>query len=331
MSTTQGKRRINWTAKEWESFLAAAAAIDKEEGDTEKVWGQAQIQTLPIERRRSKDPHAMALMNSYRKGGRDAVVARLRKTPQGMPLEIQKVLFGEAQPDRRGSGLGRARAPSAPVILRPATPAPAETVAPAAASTAPAPARNPPSLETLMASAAARGIVEPSFDLPAMPDPAIMRTDPVDMVANTISDVILRVLYNPAIRQALRNFVTEAIAPEAELAQIRAVTWRNPLPTQERSPRIVVVGGWQHLLGALKTMKGVDFRFWGRGAGDENLHRLRAICKGCDLAVIITNNTGHPAEQMARANAPEVVRWARNAEELKAHIEQWLAQRKEAA
>jgi hypothetical protein len=149
------------------------------------------------------------------------------------------------------------------------------------------------------------------------------------LAADMISDVILRVLYNPEIRVALRNVVTETLAPESELEQHNAIVWRMPKIGREPQPRIVLVGGWAHTIEVLRRVKGVDWRFFGKGVGDESLHRLKALAGGADLAVIMTKNCGHPAEQSAKARAKDFIRWSGTDDGLIEAVNKWLSQWKE--
>ena len=54
--------------------------------------------------------------------------------------------------------------------------------------------------------------------------------------------MILEVLYNPEIRSALRSLVAEALAPEKDLEQTQAITWREPKSQEPRNLRVVVAG-----------------------------------------------------------------------------------------
>jgi hypothetical protein len=317
---------ISWTAKEWSDFLVAARDIPMKAGDSKYAWDTAQAAALPAERRKlHPDTNAMVLMNCFRRGGIDGLKAQ--GIPNGaMPMGVQQVLLGGIYP-REGSKRGvpaamRPKAPSEPVIV---TPKIAENT-----SAQPISGLTPGGSCRVVEEIVER--VETNIRELPQPEsqpPAPYRPDVAGLAADMISDVILRVLYNPEIRVALRNVVTETLAPESELEQHNAIVWRMPKIGREPQPRIVLVGGWAHTIEVLRRVKGVDWRFFGKGVGDESLHRLKALAGGADLAVIMTKNCGHPAEQSAKARAKDFIRWSGTDDGLIEAVNKWLSQWKE--
>lgn len=315
---------ISWTLKEWQAFLDAARDIPFQRGDSPQTWAAAQVKAgLPPERVRGFEANGAVVMNAYRKGGIEMLMRE--GIPNGaIPQHIQMLMFGKictrpkgvradafAAADRFSRPVRPSiKAPSVPVILRP-TPEPA----PAVVETPPTPQ---PKVEL------PTPVVEPINGASVVSTPTLDHLS--KLAADAISDVVLRVLYNPEIRSALRNIVLETLAPEAELEQDNSIVWRAPKVGREVLPRIVLVGGWTHTIEVVRRIKNVDWRFYGRGVGQESLHRLRGLASGADLAVIMTKNCGHPAEQSAKSRAKDFIRWSGNDEGLIAEVNAWLAQ-----
>jgi hypothetical protein len=126
----------------------------------------------------------------------------------------------------------------------------------------------------------------------APPPPPMQET-----VAEFISDILLRVLYDARLRKALRDIVTETLAPEAELEQRQGITWREPKTPRERAMRVVIVGG---NFGEVPSVPGVDLRYWGGKDYGESTHRLKALLQNCDVAVVRTSGVRHAAMYMVK-------------------------------
>lgn len=145
-------------------------------------------------------------------------------------------------------------------------------------------------------------------------------------IADLVSDAILRVLYNPAIRVALRELVAEALAPESELEQKQAITWRAP-KVGERQLRVVLAGGNFAAYG-IKNVTGLDLRLWGQQREDST-HRLRAILQNCDMAIAVTSGIRHAAMWMIKEREKQgrlqAIYWTRPLSELKPELERLAA------
>ncbi len=176
-----------------------------------------------------------------------------------------------------------------------------------------------------------KGGVQPMLSAGApAPAPAPAReAPPADddepSIASLLVDSLLRVLYDPQLRKALRDLVAEALAPEPELAKRQAITWQEPMLGQSPVPRVVIAGGNRALHAALAKTPGVDFRFWGSEKG-ESLHRLRALMQGASAAVLMVNAAPHSAMNLIKTHekkgALTAIYWTRSSSELESSIKQ---------
>lgn len=164
----------------------------------------------------------------------------------------------------------------------------------------------------------------PTLATPEPPPPVAIEPPEEVSVATLIVDTILRTLYDPRLREALRSLVAEALLPESELEQSEAITWRAPTLGKERKPRVVIVGGQTQMREQLRNLPNVDLRFWGLVQG-ESPARLNAILQNANLAVVIVSNVRHYAmhsvkdrEKLGRIKA---IYWTRPLSELRASLE----------
>lgn len=118
-------------------------------------------------------------------------------------------------------------------------------------------------------------------------------------VASLLVDTVLRALYDPRLRAALRNLVAETLTPESDLQQEQAITWRQPKTPKERLPRVVIAGGRTHMRESLQGLNNVDLRFWGTTQG-ESPARLHALLQGADTVFLMVNDVNHKAQQAVR-------------------------------
>lgn len=187
--------------------------------------------------------------------------------------------------------------------------------------------------------------VMPAVEVPPKPEPAPEpdAVAPIPEVAlpeappeplpgfdQTVVDFLLRVLYNPDLREALRSVVRDTLAPESEEVQRTSLTWRQPLPGRVAPLRIVIVGGGGNMHSELKAPQGVELRYY-MGLG-EHTYRLRAMLKYADVAIVITRLINHGAMQMVKhweANGKKkALYWTRSTSELKPVIEEMATQHK---
>lgn len=166
--------------------------------------------------------------------------------------------------------------------------------------------------------------VAPEPTAPEAPPPA--EEGATHSIASLITDVVLRVLYEPRIRVALRNIVAETLAPETELAQVEGVTWREPRLQRERLPRVVVAGGRTFLREPLRSVPGIDLRLWGQVQG-ESPHRLYSLLRDADHVFVVTSDIPHDVMYGVKSRAKRsgssnlnVVYWTKPLSELPAAV-----------
>ena len=186
---------------------------------------------------------------------------------------------------------------------------------------------------------AAAAAIEPAPMVPppvAPPEPDLPPTSEEHPVADMIVDTLLRVLYEPRLRAALRNLVAEVLAPETELARVEAVTWRESKLQKEHLPRVVVAGGRTFFRDSLRNIKGVDLRLWGQVQGESH-HRLYGLVKDADHCFVITSDIPHAVMHGIKARAKRsgspplnIVYWTKPLSELPAAV-QALANKDEGA
>lgn len=174
---------------------------------------------------------------------------------------------------------------------------------------------------------AARIVPQGPISVEPPPQPEVI-PDLRALAAETISDVVLRVLYDPRIRAALRSIVAETLAPETELEATQALSWRKANTPRERRWRVVVVGGGGKAdVNTLLGIPGVDVRHFADDG--ESLHRLKAIIAGADEAVIATKSVSHKAQTMVQARAKSWRYWNGAFNEMRADLEQRSKQQME--
>jgi len=132
-------------------------------------------------------------------------------------------------------------------------------------------------------------------EAPQAPDHPVLAT-----LASAMTDVFLQVLYDPALRKALRGLVAEALAPEAALEQQQAITWREPKGPMERKVRVVIAGGGLAMHHQMEPIPGIDLRFWS-GSNDESPHRLKALLGSADACVLVTKFLSHKAQNIVKS------------------------------
>jgi hypothetical protein len=170
---------------------------------------------------------------------------------------------------------------------------------------------------------AATPVAEPPAEPKIEPAAAIEEVElpPPPTVVDLVAGAILELLYHPQIRRGLRDLVAEALAPEAELEQRQAITWREPKPG-ERRLRVVVAGG-NFQAHNIAAVPGLDLRIWGQ-MPDESTHRLKALLQSCDVAIAVTSGVRHGAMYMIKDRAKQgklkAIYWTRPLSELRPEL-----------
>lgn len=256
---SEKQHRIFWDDKEWHDMIVEAKAIISKDPDLhhDSVFRMAQ-QVLSPNRRRPV--HSSAVAKFWKR-----VKSSKLRAPEGhlppaeRPTEVVSTVPQQTAQHKQ-EAIASMEATQAPMV----TPGNGETTP----------------------------FVMPTRTLELAPEdvPSVSTA-----LAAVVSDTILQVLYNPQIRIALRTLVGEALAPESELEQIQATTWREPKLGRERPMRVVIAGGGGVLHAEMqRPIAGVDVRLWGLHA-DESMHRLRAILQSADVAVAVVKYVRHGA------------------------------------
>lgn len=270
--------KIYWTRQEYERFFKLARSFGAPvKGDSLDVYKKCMAQMPEARRRHGYNPHLIARMNEAREG----------LAPEGPDRR-------HSAPERRPGPATITQFPKAPIDVLRALPAVEPEPAPAAPEP-PAPQQPEPTPPPQAAQEATSSAPHPFLDAIA------------EHGASVITDILLRVLTNPEVTNALREVLAVSTMPDTQLEQQQSIVFRAPKEGSQWVPRIVVAGGHSHVDEELRNISVADIRRW---RVDENLHRLTAMVKQADLTIIVTNRMPHKAEYAIKSASANFIRHA---------------------